>query len=119
MYAIRSYYVIAKAILIYKEIVFSLRPDSLTWEGIVEDVKLFAPAIRRYDKELYVITSYSIHYTKLYDLHSNKSANIVGVCQEKIEYDSSLPICIEIHLTNKCNLLCEWCIDKHIRNNFV
>ncbi len=40
---------IAKAILIYKEIVFSLRPDSLTWEGIVEDVK-----IRRYDKELYI-----------------------------------------------------------------
>ncbi len=57
---------------------------------------------------------YENSLTKLF-LHSNKSANIVGVCQEKIEYDSSLPICIEIHLTNKCNLLCEWCIDKHIR----
>ncbi|WP_294349857.1 radical SAM protein [uncultured Clostridium sp.] len=50
-------------------------------------------------------------------LHGQKCSNILKVYNKEILYDESLPISIELHLTNKCNLNCRWCVDKEIRRD--
>ena len=48
-------------------------------------------------------------------LHPEKCAAIMDVIEQKQDVDFLPPICIELHLTNICNLNCTWCIDKKIR----
>jgi radical SAM protein with 4Fe4S-binding SPASM domain len=50
-------------------------------------------------------------------LHGNKSTNIISVLNRNISYDDSFPTSVELHLTDRCNLKCEWCIDYDIRRN--
>lgn len=59
-------------------------------------------------------TDYENSVNKLL-LHTIKCQNIMDIALNKRMYDPSLPICIELHLTNVCNLNCDWCIDKNIR----
>lgn len=47
--------------------------------------------------------------------NSHKCENIINILKGKIDFDPTLPISIELHLTNKCNLACEWCVDQKIR----
>lgn len=50
-------------------------------------------------------------------LNSIKCKNLIDIAFNRMDYDSSLPISIELHLTNRCNLNCEWCVDRPIRKN--
>jgi radical SAM protein with 4Fe4S-binding SPASM domain len=50
-------------------------------------------------------------------LNSTKCNNLIDVAFNRRIYDPSYPISIELHLTNRCNLNCEWCVDKPIRSN--
>ena len=60
MYAIRSYYGALFNLLAIGGIVALVRKSSLTWQPMVRDIAFYFVAV-------VVITSYSIHYTKLYD----------------------------------------------------
>ena len=48
-------------------------------------------------------------------LHGNKMAQIYAVLKGEREYDFYPPISIDLHLTNLCNLNCEWCTDKSLK----
>jgi radical SAM protein with 4Fe4S-binding SPASM domain len=50
-------------------------------------------------------------------LNGEKCRNILAVLNGDSEWDASLPISIELHPSNKCNLQCRWCIDASIREN--
>ncbi|MBF0548825.1 MAG: radical SAM protein [Candidatus Riflebacteria bacterium] len=39
------------------------------------------------------------------------------MASEKTVFDPTPPVSIELHLTNRCNLNCKWCVDRGIRNN--
>ena len=50
-------------------------------------------------------------------MHSEKTKRILDVTNQIIPCDLTMPICIELHLTNVCNLKCEWCIDRKVRTD--
>lgn len=50
-------------------------------------------------------------------LHPEKTKRILEVANDVTPCDLTMPICIELHITNLCNLNCEWCIDQKIRAN--
>ena len=75
MYAIRSYYVEIFAEKAGHRVLFlpvhhpELNPIELVWNTAKEFCgRLFSNETGFKDQRRYVITSYSIHYTKLYDL---------------------------------------------------
>lgn len=50
-------------------------------------------------------------------LNTEKAKSIMDFTKGKKEFDDKMPISIELHLTNRCNLKCKWCVDKKIRRN--
>lgn len=50
-------------------------------------------------------------------LNQEKVESILDVRKGKKEIDECFPISIELHLTDRCNLNCEWCTDKKLREN--
>ena len=50
-------------------------------------------------------------------LNQKKIESILNVRNGQKEIDEYFPISIEIHLTDRCNLNCEWCTDKALREN--
>lgn len=57
-------------------------------------------------------------YSKLKLLLNNKKVNsILAVRNGTKKMDEYFPISVELHLTDKCNLNCEWCTDKKLRKN--
>lgn len=57
-------------------------------------------------------------YSKLKLLLNNEKVNsILDVGRGNKESDEQFPISVELHLTDCCNLKCEWCTDKRLRNN--
>ncbi len=57
-------------------------------------------------------------YSKLKLLLNNEKVNsILSVGRGNKESDEQFPISVELHLTDYCNLKCEWCTDKILRNN--
>lgn len=48
-------------------------------------------------------------------LHPEKICSIMGVLNGNKEFDEVFPISVELHLTNHCNLNCEWCTDRILR----
>lgn len=50
-------------------------------------------------------------------INAEKTKSIMDFMTGKKQFDDKLPISIELHLTNRCNLKCEWCVDKPIRQN--
>lgn len=57
-------------------------------------------------------------YSKLKLLmHKEKVDSIMAVKSGKKNFDELFPISIELHLTDCCNLKCEWCTDKQLRKN--
>ena len=50
-------------------------------------------------------------------LNGEKCQNILAVLNGDSEWDTSLPISIELHPTNKCNQQCRWCIDSSLREH--
>ena len=50
-------------------------------------------------------------------LHPHKTKGILDVANNVSVCDMTLPICIELHITNLCNLKCQWCIDRKMREN--
>ncbi len=48
-------------------------------------------------------------------LNGEKCRNILAVLNGDSEWDTSLPISIELHPSNRCNQQCRWCIDTPIR----
>lgn len=50
-------------------------------------------------------------------LNKKKVYSILDVRNGTKKMDELFPISVEIHLTDKCNLNCEWCTDKGLRNN--
>ena len=58
-----------------------------------------------------------VSITKLL-LNSVKCGNLTDMAFNRAYFDPTFPISIELHLTNRCNLRCEWCVDKPIRGNF-
>lgn len=66
------------------------------------------------------ITNYwdEFEYSKLKLLLNNEKVNsILDVGKGNKESDERFPISVELHLTDNCNLKCEWCTDKELRNN--
>lgn len=49
--------------------------------------------------------------------NSDKCKSLFDMAYQKAAFDPTLPISIELHLTNRCNLNCVWCVDKGIREN--
>ena len=49
--------------------------------------------------------------------NSDKCRSLFDIAYNKAAFDPTLPISIELHLTNRCNLKCEWCVDREIRSN--
>lgn len=47
-------------------------------------------------------------------LHSEKVQSILSVLTKQSECDYTYPLSVDLHLTNNCNLKCEWCTDKDI-----
>ena len=47
-------------------------------------------------------------------LHSEKVQSILSVLTMKSTCDYTYPLSVDLHLTNQCNLKCEWCIDRDI-----
>mgnify|MGYP001153325290 CR=1 FL=1 len=47
-------------------------------------------------------------------LHSEKVQSILGVIEQKDDCDYTYPLSVDVHLTNRCNLKCEWCTDRDI-----
>lgn len=57
-------------------------------------------------------------YSKLKLLLNNeKVSSILDVRNRIKKMDEQFPISIEIHLTDNCNLNCQWCTDKELRKN--
>ena len=57
-------------------------------------------------------------YSKLKLLLNNEKVDsILEVGSGNKEIDEQFPISVELHLTDCCNLKCEWCTDKELRNN--
>jgi MoaA/NifB/PqqE/SkfB family radical SAM enzyme len=55
-------------------------------------------------------------YNKLKLLNKGEKVDsIIKVSQGLKAYDELFPISVDIHLTNACNLCCEWCTDKDLR----
>lgn len=50
-------------------------------------------------------------------LNKGKVDSILEVRNGRKKRDEKFPISVEMHLTDKCNLNCEWCTDKELRNN--
>lgn len=50
-------------------------------------------------------------------LNKEKVDSIMDVRNGVKKMDEQFPISVEIHLTDKCNLDCEWCTDKGLRDN--
>lgn len=59
-------------------------------------------------------------YSKLKLLLNNRKVNsILDVRNGIKKLDEQFPISIELHLTDNCNLNCEWCTDKALRKNMA
>ncbi len=57
-------------------------------------------------------------YSKLKLLLNNGKVNsILDVRSGIKKMDEFFPISVELHLTDNCNLKCEWCTDKELRKN--
>lgn len=57
-------------------------------------------------------------YSKLKLLLNKEKVNsILNVRNGIKKMDEHFPISVELHLTDKCNLNCEWCTDKELRRN--
>lgn len=57
-------------------------------------------------------------YSKLKLLLNKEKVNsILEVRRGNKRYDEQFPISVELHLTDICNLNCEWCTDKELRKN--
>jgi radical SAM protein with 4Fe4S-binding SPASM domain len=57
-------------------------------------------------------------YSKLKLLLNNEKVNsILDVKNGIKKMDDQFPISVELHLTDNCNLRCEWCTDKELRKN--
>lgn len=57
-------------------------------------------------------------YSKLKLLLNNEKVNsILDVRNGIKKMDERFPISVELHLTDTCNLKCEWCTDKELRRN--
>ncbi len=57
-------------------------------------------------------------YSKLKLLLNNEKVNsILDVRDGVKKMDERFPISVELHLTDNCNLKCEWCTDKRLREN--
>lgn len=57
-------------------------------------------------------------YSKLKLLmHKEKVDSILNMKKGIIKMDRLFPISVEMHLTDCCNLRCEWCTDKELRKN--
>lgn len=57
-------------------------------------------------------------YSKLKLLmHKEKVDSVMAVKNGDKNLDELFPISIELHLTDCCNLKCEWCTDKELRKN--
>lgn len=57
-------------------------------------------------------------YSKLKLLLNKEKVNsILNVRNGIKKMDEHFPISVEIHLTDRCNLNCEWCTDKELRKN--
>lgn len=55
-------------------------------------------------------------YNKLKLLNKGEKVDsILKVSRGEKLYDELFPISIDLHLTNACNLCCEWCTDKDLR----
>lgn len=50
-------------------------------------------------------------------LHKEKTDSILDVQNGRKKMDELFPISVELHLTDRCNLSCEWCTDKEIRKH--
>ncbi|MCM1217933.1 MAG: radical SAM protein [Lachnospiraceae bacterium] len=50
-------------------------------------------------------------------LHNEKVDSILNVRNGIKKMDEQFPISIELHLTDNCNLNCEWCTDQVLRQN--
>lgn len=50
-------------------------------------------------------------------LNKEKVESILDVQNGIKKRDEQFPISVEVHLTDRCNLNCEWCTDKNLRNN--
>lgn len=50
-------------------------------------------------------------------LNKEKVESILDVKNGMKKIDDRFPISVELHLTDRCNLNCEWCTDKILRNN--
>lgn len=50
-------------------------------------------------------------------LNKEKVESILDVKNGIKKRDDQFPISVELHLTDRCNLNCEWCTDKKLRNN--
>ena len=55
-------------------------------------------------------------YKKLL-INNEKTKSLLDFLEGKKRFDELMPISIELHLTNRCNLNCEWCVDKQIRKS--
>lgn len=47
-------------------------------------------------------------------LHPEKTSEFLKILKGEAEYDALFPISVELHLTNRCNLICEWCTDRNL-----
>lgn len=57
-------------------------------------------------------------YSKLKLLLNNEKVNSILDVKKGIKrMDEYFPISVELHLTDRCNLNCEWCTDKELRRN--
>lgn len=57
-------------------------------------------------------------YSKLKLLLNNEKVNsILDVRNGIKKMDERFPLSVELHLTDNCNLKCEWCTDKELRKN--
>lgn len=50
-------------------------------------------------------------------MHKEKVDSILNLKKGVIDMDELFPISVEMHLTDCCNLKCEWCTDKELRKN--
>lgn len=50
-------------------------------------------------------------------LHTDKVTSILNVRNGIKKMDEFFPISVELHLTDLCNLKCQWCTDKELRRN--
>lgn len=61
-----------------------------------------------------------LEYSKLkLLLNKEKVDSIIDVAMGKKLLDEKFPISVELHLTDQCNLNCEWCTDRELRKNMA